>query len=117
MEKITVAATDPVFGVELGERVVLVHPGERCEGRDIPCCVHSPSGHHMVSWPMKWRADTGVMERVCEHGVGHPDPDHLAYVCSLTPEHDCAGECGYPHLGWQAVHGCCLAMCCVIPGR
>jgi hypothetical protein len=108
MEKIRIHATEPVLGVELGERVVLVHPGEQCEGRDIPCCVHNPSGHHMVSWPMTWRADTRVMERRCVHDIGHPDPDHLAYVYSLTPEHDCedVSECEYLHLEWQGIHSC-----------
>jgi len=73
----------------------------------------------MVSWPMNWRADTGVMERMCPcpREVGHPDPDHMAYVNSLTPEHDCpgVGECQYPHLGWQGVHGC--DGCCFPPGE
>lgn len=81
------------------ERLRGVHPREQCEGRGIPCCIHEPSDHHMRTWPMNWRSDTGVMERTCPHGVGHPDPDHMAYVRSLN-----AG------LEWQGVHGCDL--CC-----
>jgi hypothetical protein len=109
MGRIRVNATDPVFGGALGEVDVRVHDLSVCGGRDIPCCVHNPSDHHMVGWPMNWRADTGVMERICVHGVGHPDPDHMAYVCSLTPGHDCEdeSECEYPHLEWQGIHGCC----------
>lgn len=77
----------------------------------------------MRDWPLNWRADAGVMERLCPCGVGHPDPDHLAYARSLTPVHDCAlsrdhspgerpdlddqGDCAFPHLEWQSVHGCC----------
>ena len=119
--------TDPVFGMELGPGVLLTHPSERCKGRGIPCCIHSPSDHHMRDFPMNWRADTQVMERRCPHGVGHPDPDHLAYVYSLTPEHDCPEglnkfrayadqvECPYPHLEWQSGHGCCREGCCIPP--
>jgi hypothetical protein len=116
--------TDPVYGAALGEQLLHVHPRSRCEGRGIPCCIHDPSEHHMRAWPMNWRSDTGVMERTCPHGTGHPDPDHLAYVRSLTPEHECIFNrdksyapgrrmdldeqdgCPYPHLEWQAVHGC-----------
>jgi hypothetical protein len=106
--------TEPAFGMQMGEKPLLVHPRSRCEGRDIPCCIHNTSIHHMITWPMNWRGDTGVMERMCEHGVGHPDPDHMTYVMSLTPEdHWCPYEhgwndtpCKYPHLEYQGIHGC-----------
>lgn len=102
---------EPVLGLQAGEGVLRTHPRSACEGRGIPCCIHSPSEHRMRTWPMNWRGDTGVMERICPHGIGHPDPDHLAYVRSLTPEHDCdedrgIGACPYPHLEWQGVHSC-----------
>lgn len=106
MEKeIRVNATEPVFGGQLGEVSLRVHDRSQCEGRGIPCCVHSPSAHHMVSWPMNWRADTGVMERTCVHGIGHPDIDHLRYVMSVDPE----------TAKWQSVHGC--DGCCFPPGE
>jgi hypothetical protein len=96
-----------VLGEQLGHGVLLTHPKEKCEGRGIPCCIHNPSDHHMRTWEMNWRGDTGVMERICPHGVGHPDPDHMAYVTSLTPEHVCMGvNCPHPHLDWQGIHGC-----------
>lgn len=103
-----IKATDPIFGMVLGERKIRVHSRSQCEGRDIPCCVHSPSDHHMKDWPMTWRFDTHVMERDCPHGIGHPDPDHLAYVRSLTPEHECEAiaDCDLPHMEWQSIHGC-----------
>ena len=104
-------AAEPVLGAQAGERVLRTHPRSACEGREEPCCIHAPSDHHMRTWPMNWRGDTGVMERTCPHGVGHPDPDHMTYVCSLTPDHDCdedkgVGACPYPHLEWQGIHGC-----------
>lgn len=109
---------EPVLGMQTGYGVLLTHPKEKCEGREIPCCIHSPSDHHMRTWEMNWRGDTGVMERLCPHGVGHPDPDHMTYVRSLTPEHECVDDlndeygssCPHPHLEWQGVHGC--DMCC-----
>lgn len=100
--------TEPIFGSAVGQGVLRTHPRSQCVQRDLPCCIHAPSNHHMNTWPMKWRADTSVMERTCPHGTGHPDPDHMAFVLSLTPEHVCPDEdlCGYPHLEWQGIHGC-----------
>lgn len=107
---------EPSLGIQTGEGVLRTHPRSACEGRDIPCCIHSPSEHHMRTWPMNWRGDTRVMERLCPHGTGHPDPDHMAYARSLTPGHDCPDahelaidydiRCPYPHLEWQGIHSC-----------
>lgn len=110
----------------MNQALVNVHDPRHCEGRG--CCIHHPSGHHMAAWPLNWRDDTKVMERLCPHGIGHPDPDHMAYVKSLTPPHKCAFNrdewkaeplsfnewldlddsdgCIFPHLEWQGVHGC-----------
>lgn len=57
---------------------LLVHRAGECAGPT--CVVHNPSQHHMRDWPLKWRSDRKLMERLCEHGVGHPDPDHLDFV-------------------------------------
>lgn len=43
-----------------------------------------------------------MMERICEHGVGHPDPDHLHYVENTLGTQAAEAE---------AVHGCC-GVCC-----
>lgn len=117
MNEIEVYATEPVFGAEIGKVHLKVHDPAKCIGR--PCVIHHPSDHHMKDWPLHWRSDTGVMERWCPHDVGHPDPDHMAYVRSLTPEHECVVDdftdacCVYPHLEWQGVHGC--DGCCTQP--
>lgn len=86
---------EPRFGAQIGRAILKTHTVDKCRGRSIPCCIHFPSDHHMREWEMNWRSDTGVMERICSHGVGHPDPDHMAYVRSLK-----AG------LEWQGTHGC-----------
>lgn len=98
MNEIEVNATEPIFGSELGKVKLKVHDPAQCEGR--PCVIHHPSAHHMRDWPLHWRSDTGVMERTCPHGVGHPDPDHLAYVLSVSENNK-----------WQGVHGC--DSCCL----
>jgi hypothetical protein len=89
-------AAEPVLGQQVGHSVLRVHSRSKCEGRDLPCCIHAPSDHHMRTWEMNWRSDTGVMERICPHGIGHPDPDHMAYVLSAQGE----------NARWQGVHGC-----------
>ena len=55
-----------------------VHPESDCEGRGFGCWIHSPTGR-MASRPVHWREDTGSAERICEHGVKHPDFDDSAY--------------------------------------
>ena len=57
--------------------------------KNPPCPIHSPSNHHMASWPQNWRSDTLVMERICPHGVGHPDPDQK----NGSKVHGCDGCC------------------------
>ncbi len=74
-----------------------VHPPELCAG--TACWVHSPSVHHMTGWPLHWRADKATAERVCEHGIGHPDPDDAGYHARAGRDvsiHGCDGCCSPP---------------------
>lgn len=72
-----------------------VHRPTQCEGH--PCAIHSPSDHLMRAWPQYWREDRGMMERICPHGIGHPDPDYISYVERVMSSED----------AWAAgVHGC-----------
>jgi hypothetical protein len=66
-----------------------VHDQSKCKG-DV-CVIHNPSGHHMHTWPLYWRDDRGIMERICKHGVGHPDPDCAA--ARNDSIHGCCGCC------------------------
>ncbi|WP_169807239.1 hypothetical protein [Herbidospora cretacea] len=51
----------------------------------------------MVSWRQGWRSDRGLMERLCRHGVGHPDPD------DIDRKRRARGD----DFAWaEAVHGC-----------
>lgn len=65
------------------------HDESRCNGETCP--VHNPSKHHMRKWPIRYRMDRGITERVCEHGVGHPDPDCIG--AQKDPIHGCDGCC------------------------
>jgi hypothetical protein len=85
------------------------HAAHVCSGR--PCPIHNPSDHHMRDWPLehigKRLGQQGsrtllLSERLCGHGVGHPDPDSLTYVIShsTTPP------------SWWRDHVCCPYRCC-----
>jgi hypothetical protein len=74
-----------------------VHEASLCAGRG--CVVHHPSDHSMRSFPTSWR-HSGLfdvkpphMERICPHGVGHPDPDDLAFQGGAIATHGCDGCC------------------------
>ena len=72
-----------------------VHPVSVCA--DGPCCLHNPSDHPLRDAPLRWRPGRR-MERVCWHGIGHPDPDDLAHRRASghpdTAAHACCGCCG-----------------------
>ena len=54
-----------------------VHTAEQCLG--ITCTIHKPTKHHMRDWPLYWRADRRIFERMCKHGIGHNDPDQYYF--------------------------------------
>jgi hypothetical protein len=78
-----------------GERL-RAHPKDRCAG-DERCAIHKPTQHSMSEFPQHFREDTGIMERICPHGVGHPDPDHLWFITKMFGEK-------LAHT--QSIHGC-----------
>lgn len=82
-------------------QVLNVHNKKDCSGH---CCIHNPSNHHMKDWPTRWREDRSIMERICKCGVGHPDPDDLAFRKAIAEKQ------GRETSG-IGTHGCCG--CCV----
>jgi hypothetical protein len=46
----------------------------------------------MKDWPQHYRYDRGMTERICPHGVGHPDPDDR----TANGVHGCDGCCTPP---------------------
>ncbi len=68
-----------------------------------PCPWHAPSKHHMRTWPRVIRFEKyGMVERICVHGIGHPDVDSLAFIGKYIA----AGP--HPSLGIHGCDGCCL---------
>lgn len=70
-----------------GQELRGVHEPERCAGQH--CVIHNPSDHVMRDFPTHWRDDRKIMERICPHGVGHPDPDET----NPDTVHGCDGCC------------------------
>lgn len=78
-----------------GRKLGGVHFEEDCEGET--CVIHKPTDHHMREWSLHWRNDREIFERICEHGIGHPDPDQFEFwAAMMTPE---AAEA-------EGIHGC-----------
>lgn len=83
---------------------LLVHSKKDCRGKH--CVIHTPSEHSMREFPTHWRFDQNLMERICPHGIGHPDPDDMSYKkMIMKPEafkwegvHGCDGCCGEAHV-------------------
>lgn len=81
-----------------GEKLYCIHSKTECAGRS--CVIHNPSDHVMRSFRTHWRDDRFMVERICPHGIGHPDPDDLAYWQEV-------GRDGAKRGGGLGVHGCC----------
>jgi len=76
----------------VGGQKILAHERQNCMSEI--CCVHNPSNHHMREWKQHWRDDRQVMERICVHGIGHPDPDDLRIRSGNDAgTHGCDGCC------------------------
>lgn len=85
------------FGVQANDVVLSnVHSDQLCAGQ--PCVIHNPSQHHMSAWALNWRDDRGLMERLCPHGIGHPDPDAMHFQRSI----------GRDYMGVHGCDGCCV---------
>lgn len=70
----------------------LTHDEDKCAGR--PCTIHNRSDHSMRGFHQQWRSDRKIMERICPHGVGHPDPDDHKMSDPYERVHGCDGCCG-----------------------
>lgn len=93
------SASEEKYGIQTGAGVLTnVHDPAVCAGEW--CVVHRPSAHHMRDWPLNWRGDRGLMERLCPHGIGHPDPDDM----SFHTRHD------RDYMGVHGCDGCCASV-------
>lgn len=80
--------------------IILQRTHTRNETCEQGCVIHNRTPHHMQYWLLRWRSDRGIFERICAHGIGHPDPDQYPYWRSTEQV-------------WQGVHGC--DGCCTRP--
>lgn len=97
-------SADPDLGAQRpGPTLLRTHPESLCAD-DPTCCIHKPSDHPLKNAKMNWRDDRGLMERICRHGIGHPDPDDIAHKRRTR---------GEKYAGAMAVHGC--DGCCRVP--
>ena len=85
-----------------GLKVRNVHSEELCAGR--PCVIHNLSKHSMRAFPLRLRIPSAIFdikplhaERVCPHGIGHPDPDDMEFWISV----------GESSMGVHGCDGCC----------
>ena len=99
MAKHRKARPDPVrigevWKVNDAEKLTGVHRMEDCQG---DCPLHNPTEHSMRDFTLHFRQDAMLFERICGHGIGHPDPDSLRWFESQ-------GIKGY---GVHGCDGCC----------
>lgn len=58
------------------------------------CTIHKRTDHNMRNFPQFWRSDRKIMERICSHGIGHPDPDEYKIINGEDDgAHDCDACC------------------------
>jgi hypothetical protein len=92
---------DPVTGYwtrteDPNIKLVGVHDINHCRR---PCGIHNtPSQHPLHTFPLYWSESRGVLYRICEHGVKHPDFDGALFYYSINLGnnniHGCDGCCG-----------------------
>lgn len=105
-----VDSEDPSFpdfvGVE--NNVISIHNPTQCAGR--PCVFHNPSDHALSKAKVSYNESLHRVERVCSHGIHHPDVDEVVKVydgfgeteaLKFAKHNDCDGCClgGYARLG------------------
>lgn len=71
---------------------IKIHTRRICHPENCP--FHNPSDHPLKNATLHLRMDKdSLVERICEHGVGHDDPDSVAYFHKRG-------------LMWAGTHGC-----------
>ena len=88
----------PVAGEVAGAAAVLRGVHARAVCAPYRCWLHAPSPHRLSRAPVVIRTDWWfLVERICPHGLGHPDPDDIAY-------HHRSGRVGIES---HSCDGCC----------
>lgn len=93
------AANKPEYVTGTGQELWRVHLKQDCQHRI--CDIHNPpQGLPESDWPTHWRADRGLMERICPHGVGHPTTAHMEFLKEMDAVR------GTTNSQWEGIHGC-----------
>lgn len=80
--------------VQLEHSHIWLHCHDERDCYGDACTLHKRTDHIMRSFPQHWRDDRAIMERICTHGVGHPDPDDYRILTGLdSGVHGCDGCC------------------------
>jgi len=71
--------------------------GLRDDCMNYGCAIHNPSDtiQNREEWPYNWRTDCGILERICEHGVGHPDMDSARYMDRIGKDYENVHGCDF----------------------
>lgn len=64
---------------------------------EVACVIHNPSDGEHRKLSLLWRPERKIFERICKHGVGHPDPDQYPYWRTLDHNRFTV---------WDGIHGC-----------
>jgi hypothetical protein len=87
--------TNNTYTTGTGQLLTRVHEvDDSCENG---CVIHDPSEHPMASFLTHYRTDRQIMERICPHGIGHPDPDSIAFAVKKN---------GVDFAALELIHGC-----------
>lgn len=81
--------------LENSNKFMYTHKKEDCKGEW--CTIHNRSDHIMRAFPQHFRYDRMLMERICPHEIGHPDPDDIKLTGPYAESeavHGCDGCCG-----------------------
>lgn len=93
------AANKPEYVTGTGQKLWRVHLKQDCMHRI--CDIHNPpQGLPESDWPTHWRADRGLMERICPHGIGHPTKAHMEFLKEMDAVR------GTENAKWEGIHGC-----------
>jgi hypothetical protein len=98
-----------IWRLENGHTLGGVHFFEDCQAGAFEddgeepryCTLHNPMEHPLDKHTLIWRDDRHLFERICNHGIGHPDPSQYDYWVELKGEayadaessHGCDGCC------------------------
>lgn len=93
------AVLEPVL-LEHTDHEIMAHPASACAGQSA-CPLHNRSVHALRAMSQHWRGDRGIIERVCEHDIGHPDPDQWDYWVATLGKKGAGAE------STHACDGCC----------